>query len=169
MLGSRLHHVRVEKTSHSRPSEASRDTELDAKQRDRMEIFIPAPDGSSKDDAFEWHLVTRNFFAFSCGKAMVGRSLGASLIDLYDRLNVWRPENPRNAEELVEYADNTGYLHFTHCPDYSLAMLHLAERLQNSDLWINAFAHCVGMHDMLSISSEVQVCFWPLPNSKTLC
>jgi hypothetical protein len=47
---------------------------------------------------------------------------------------------------------------FAHCPDYALAMLVFSERFRIDDIWIDSFTHCVGMKDMLHISSEVMVC-----------
>ncbi|KAF2663996.1 hypothetical protein BT63DRAFT_117179 [Microthyrium microscopicum] len=118
------------------------------------QIFIPSPENCSREAAFNWHLTTRNYFAFVCNRAIVGRSLGEALISLYARLSIWRPQHDNNLNYLIEYAEDMGYCQFAHCPDYALAMLQFAEHFFLDELWVDSFAHCVGMHEMLSISSE---------------
>jgi hypothetical protein len=64
----------------------------------------------------------------------------------------------QNRLELLSYADNQNYLDFRECVDHALAALYLAEDLQMTDLWIDAFAHCVGMsHRGLRSSLEYTV------------
>lgn len=121
------------------------------------ELFIPAPDESTKDAAFRWHLTTRNFFAFLFGKPLVGTQLGRTLIELQERIYVFRPGNPNNHNDLMEYLENLRYLEFAHCPDYALGLLQFAEHYELQELWIDAFAHCVGMNQLLSESSEFLV------------
>ena len=121
------------------------------------DLYIPAPDDASRETSFQWHLTTRNFFAFLFGKPLVGASLGRALVDLQLRLRVFRPERIENQADLLEYAEGQGYCDFVNCPDHALAMLHYAERFRLRELWIDAFAHCVGMQDSLSLSPEFQV------------
>lgn len=120
------------------------------------ELYIPAPDNSSREDSFQWHVATRNFFAFIFGKPLVGAHLGKSLIDLQERMHLFRSGQTNNHEDFMAYAEKLGYLNFVNCPDYALAMLHYAERYQLQELWIDAFAHCVGMNDNLCLSTEFE-------------
>jgi len=121
-------------------------------------LFIPAPEKYTKEAAFRWHLTTRNFFAFLFGKPLVGVHLGKTLIDLQERIHLFRPGNPNNDSDLMEYLKELGYLEFAHCPDYSLGLLQFAEHYELKELWIDAFAHCVGMNEILSESPEFPVC-----------
>jgi len=126
------------------------------------ELFIPTPDHATRAEALTWHLTTRNFFAFLIGKPLVGSSLGDALIDLQERLDLVRPNDPNNHSDLMAYFERAGYLEFAHCPDYALALLHFAERFEMQELWIDAFVHCVGMNEMLTLSPEFAV---STPNS----
>lgn len=112
-----------------------------------------------------WHLTTRNFFAFLMDKPLVGSCLSEALLDLQDRLDLVRPNDPNNHHDLMSYFERSGYLEFSHCPDYSLAFLHFAERSEQYDLWVDAFVHSVGMNEMLTLSPEFNVGqFWQDPN-----
>jgi hypothetical protein len=53
--------------------------------------------------------------------------------------------------------ENMGYLDLAHCPDYALSILQYAEHYQLKDMWMDAYAHCVGMKEMLIISTEFDV------------
>ena len=121
------------------------------------ELFVPAPNEYLKDAAFRWHLTTRNFFAFLFGKPLVGVHFGKTLVDLQERIHLFRSGNSSNDNDLMAYLGNLGYLEFAHCPDYSLGLLQFAEHYQLKELWIDAFTHCVGMNEILSESSEFPV------------
>ncbi|KAL1619320.1 hypothetical protein SLS56_010158 [Neofusicoccum ribis] len=118
------------------------------------ELYIPAPEDFMREEAFQWHLTTRNFFAFIFNKPLVGTHLGGALIDLQERLHLFRSADPpQNQAIFLEYADEAGYLNFTHRPDNALAMLYYAEHYQLQDMWIDAYAHCVGMNETLFLSA----------------
>lgn len=121
------------------------------------EIYMPAVLDASRQDAFAFHLTTRNLVAFICEKPLVGASLGVAMVDLLERLLVVRPERSDNIDDLLAYADYMGYLDIAHSPDHALATLQLAERFHLKDLWIDAFVHCVGMNDKLYMSHEFEV------------
>lgn len=87
----------------------------------------------------------------------MGASLGTALIDLLERLLLIRPATVQNLSECLMYAEKMGYLDFTHSPDYALSLLRFAEHFNLRELWIDAFAHCVGMNDSLSLSQELGV------------
>jgi hypothetical protein len=89
---------------------------------------------------------------------MVGGSIGQSFVALQERLHLWRPDNSRNQKDVTDYMDTMGYLEFAHCPDYALGVLQFTEYYRLKDMWIDAYAHCVGMMGMLNISTEFEVC-----------
>ncbi|OCK82152.1 hypothetical protein K432DRAFT_349573 [Lepidopterella palustris CBS 459.81] len=120
------------------------------------ELYIPAPDESSREASFQWHLTTRNFFAFVFRKPLVGSCLGKSLIDLQERMHLFRSGQINNHEDFLAYADDAGYRSFVDCPDYALAMLYYSEHYQLRELWVDAFAHCVGMNERLCLSTEFE-------------
>ncbi|EON63300.1 hypothetical protein W97_02527 [Coniosporium apollinis CBS 100218] len=127
-----------------------------ARTAGKYELYIPAPEDAKKEDAFLWHITTRNYFAFLAGKPLVGSHLGRSLVDLQERLHLFRNGDADNHKDLMAYMEDMGYLNFVHCPDHALAVLFYAEHYQLRDLWIDAFAHCVGMNDLLCLSTELE-------------
>ncbi|KAH7079149.1 hypothetical protein BKA63DRAFT_466043 [Paraphoma chrysanthemicola] len=119
-----------------------------------IQLYIPAPDHTSREDSFRWHLTTRNFFAYVLGLPLVGHHMGQSFVDLVERMMVWRSSNANNHQDFLEYADNQGYRDLVECTDYALANLYFAEWYKLREVWIDAFAHCVGMSDSLALSPE---------------
>lgn len=121
------------------------------------EVFIPSPEDYMREEAFTWHITTRNFFAFLFNKPLVGAHLGKAFVDLHDRLRLFRAEHGDIQKDMSAYLGNVGYLNFGHHADYALAVLYYAEHLQSRELWIDAFCHCVGMNDIVCASSEFEV------------
>lgn len=121
------------------------------------ELYLPAPAHLSREEAFRYHLTTRNFFALMFGLPLVGDRLGETLVALLERMNVYRPNRLENQQELLAYIDSQEYTDFRECPDHSLAILHFAEKYEIRDLWIDAFVHCAGMNDLLILSAEFEV------------
>lgn len=121
-----------------------------------LELFIAAPALAMREDALKWHVTTRNFFAWMNDKPLVGTTLGQALIDLLDRMLLYR-EHADNVGDIISYAKSAGYLDFINCPDYALAFLRFAEHCHLPDLWIDAFSHCVGLNDQLYLSSGFDV------------
>lgn len=128
------------------------------RSRTRHELYIPAPPRLSREEAFRYHLTTRNFFAWMFDKPLVGDRLGLALISLLERVNEYRPNPEDNLDDVLAYIDHQGYTDFRDCPDHSLAVLQFAEAFQYRELWIDAFVHCTGMNDRLDISAEFEVC-----------
>lgn len=124
----------------------------------KYELYIPAPSHLSREDAFNYHVTTRNFFAWCFEKPLVGSQLGEALITLLDRMNEFRPDEEENQDDLLAYIDGQGYADFRECPDHSLAVLRFAEKCEFRELWIDAFVHCAGMNDRLVSSAEFEVC-----------
>ncbi|TID20543.1 hypothetical protein E6O75_ATG05307 [Venturia nashicola] len=118
------------------------------------DLYIPPPDHVTRASALNWHLTTRNFFAFLMDKPLVGSRLSEALLDLQDRVDWVRPGDPNNHHDLMSYFERCGYLEFSHCPDYALAFLHFAEQSKKHDLWVDAFVHSVGMNEVLTLSPE---------------
>ena len=127
------------------------------------ELYIPAPPRSGLDATFDYHITTRNLFAWLYDLPLAGRALGQSLVDLKLRLDTYRPEHEvKNGTEITSYAEAQQYLDFRECVDHALAALRWAEVLRLEDLWIDAFAHCVGLsHRGLRESIEYRVCILP--------
>lgn len=119
------------------------------------ELYIPAPTHLSREEAFQYHLTTRNFFAWMQGKPLVGGRLGDAMIALLGRMQELRSSNQDdNRYDILEYIDSQGYTDFRDCPDHALASLQFAERLQDRGLWTDAFVHCAGMWEQLDESAE---------------
>jgi hypothetical protein len=109
-------------------------------------LYLPAPRGVDLETTIDHHLGVRNFFAWLYNVPMAGRTLGKSLSDLKDHLDLYRPnKEPQNQADVVTFADFQRYLDFRECADHALAAIQFAEKYQIEDLWIDAFAHCVGM------------------------
>lgn len=123
----------------------------------KHELFIPAPSGLTRDDAFRFHLTTRNFFAWMFEKPLVGDRLGDSLLSLLDRMNEFRSDEDENLEDVLAYIDSQEYTDFRSCPDHALAVLRFAEKNELLELWRDSFCHCAGMSDELQSSAEIHV------------
>ncbi|KAF2467154.1 uncharacterized protein BDR25DRAFT_305616 [Lindgomyces ingoldianus] len=132
-------------------------TQLAVSSPNICELYIPAPREATREDSFQWHITTRNFFAFVFGKPLVGNHMGKALVDLQQRMQLFRSGRINNHQDFLDYAKHQGYRDFVECADYALAMLYYAEHYQLRDVWIDAFVHCVGMNDCLSLSSEFQL------------
>ncbi|KAF6812936.1 hypothetical protein CPLU01_14793 [Colletotrichum plurivorum] len=123
---------------------------------ERIELYIPAPPMADKEQAFAYHLATRNFFAWIFRRSMVGEHLGTALIGLMNSMSEWRSSDEDNVMDLNSYLDEEGYLDLKGQPHHALAMLHLAEVFQMRDAYIDAFSHCVGMSEELFCNPEYQ-------------
>ncbi|KAK5111567.1 hypothetical protein LTR62_004863 [Meristemomyces frigidus] len=119
----------------------------------RYDLYIPAPANLTRDQAFAYHLTTRNFFAYATRLPIVGESLGDALADLLRRVRVWQPKTAALAN-FTSYCEAQGYMDMADNPDHALACLLLAEEARLKELWVEAFVHCVGMRDRLRRSPE---------------
>jgi hypothetical protein len=125
----------------------------------KVDLYIPAPAGADKNQAFQYHVATRNFFAWIFRRSLVGNHLGNALVELLNSMHEFRLPNEENVEDLIEYLDEEGYLDMKGQSSHALAVLHLAEFFQLKDLYIDAFAHCTGMSERLFQSTEYQACY----------
>ncbi|CAD0112681.1 unnamed protein product [Aureobasidium uvarum] len=120
----------------------------------QYELYIPTPEDAMREEAYRWHITTRNFFAYITKKPLVGSKLGRTFVDLMERIQLFCPDKTSNNQDFLSYAHQQGYSKFVNRPDYALAFLNFAEEFRLRDLWIDAFAHCVGMNDQLDLSPE---------------
>ncbi|OLN83380.1 hypothetical protein CCHL11_03036 [Colletotrichum chlorophyti] len=121
---------------------------------DKVELYIPAPAMADKEQAFAYHLATRNFFAWVFRRSMVGEHLGIALIGLLNSMSDFRGDKEDNVPDLISYLDEEGYLDVKGQPHHALALLHLSEVFHMRDMYIDAFSHCVGMSEELFYSPE---------------
>ena len=122
-----------------------------------VELYIPAPEHASREESCDWHIANRNFFAFVLGKPLVGREMGQAYVDLFERMRLFRSEHINNKQDFLDYLEIQGYRDLVECTDYALASLFYAERYKLKDVWIDAFAHCVGMSESITLSPEYTV------------
>lgn len=127
------------------------------------EFYIPAPASLSRDQAYEYHITTRNFFAYATLQPIVGEKLSAALINLLERIREWQPRTAALAN-FTNYCQQQGYEDVAHNVDHASACLILAEWAKLRDLWIESFVHCVAMHEQLDLSPE----FEGLQNAKLM-
>lgn len=124
----------------------------------KYEIYIPAPDSLERgQEAYLYHTATRNFFAWAFGKPLVGSHLGGALVGLLNSINEFRSIGEDNVQDVMDYMDDQGYADCRNTPDHALAILFFADHFHYHDLWIDAFAHCTGMHERLPSSAGFEV------------
>lgn len=130
----------------------------------RYDIYFPPPFPSDKAGIMKHNLATRNFLALLADKPLVGPTLGQTLIDLVDRLDVWVPEGQPDPMSMSPMSDNVrrvlDYLlrrefdDMRNSPELAAGMLVFAERYQIVSIWQEAFVHCVGMLGRLEGTTE---------------
>lgn len=147
----------IESPSAASTSSSEGDCFSSSSEKVKYEVYVPAPADLGRDEAFRYHLTTRNVFAWMFGIPIVGNQLGEALISLLDRMNGYRFDMQKNQNDVLLYLDNQGYTDFRDCPDHSLAVLQFAGKFQHRELWTDAFVHCVGMNDELMSSAEFEV------------
>lgn len=124
-------------------------TEEETSKNGRVDLYIPAPPTASREQALQYHIATRNFFAWICRRSMVGDFLGNALVTLVNSMHEFRDADADNYQDLLNYLDEEAYLDMSNHPTHAVAILDLAERFQFRDLYIDALAHCVGMSERL--------------------
>ena len=123
----------------------------------RVDLYIPPPLEADKDQVYSYYLAIRNLFAWIFRRPVVGEHLGSALAGLFSAMREFRQASADNAQDLMCYLEDEGYLAVSGQPEYALALLHLAETMHMRDLYITSFAHCVGMYNELFIGTEHQV------------
>lgn len=132
-------------------------SEDEAYQNGRVDLYIPAPAGMSRSQAAQYHNAIRNLFAWVSRRSVVGEHLGSTLVGLMNAMVEFREPEADNRGDLLDYLDEEGYLDMRNHPDHALGILQLAEVFQMSDVYTDAFAHCVGMSEHLYKHSEYSV------------
>jgi hypothetical protein len=89
----------------------------------QFELYIPVPSRCRREEAFSFHLTTRNFFAWMFGKPLVAHHLGEALLDLLHRMNEFRDLDADNVEDILHYMDEEGYSDLKSQPNNALAVL----------------------------------------------
>ncbi|KFY24420.1 hypothetical protein V493_05241, partial [Pseudogymnoascus sp. VKM F-4281 (FW-2241)] len=130
----------------------------------RYDLYIPPPPTAEGEQKLLCRTATRNFFAWICGKPLVGESLGQALVGLLNSMSEYRGLNVDNVEDILDYMEEGGYADFGGSPVHTLATLHFAEHFQFEHLYIDAFAHAVGMHEEIIQSPEYK-CISPTTRS----
>jgi hypothetical protein len=148
----------AQRTSHTQSSSTMSSFNDRHRGSDLVDLYIPGPDNASREECFNWHLTTRNFFAYVLGKPLVGLHMGQAFVDLQERMRLFRTEHVNNQQDFLDYAENQGYRDLVECTDYALASLYYAEHYRLRDVWVDAFAHAVGMNDSIALSPEYLVC-----------
>ena len=72
-------------------------------------LYLHAPPNLSREEAFYYHVTTRNFFAWLLGVPIVGRDPVSALLDLQARMDVWRDPACDNGGSLYTYVREQGY------------------------------------------------------------
>ncbi|KAK4546200.1 hypothetical protein LTR36_002337 [Oleoguttula mirabilis] len=141
----------AEDTASSSGSASPQTSRCESRQ---CELYIPAPTNLTREQAYAYHLTTRNFFAYAAFKPIVGHKLGVALAELLDRIREWQPKTAALAN-FTSYCQHQGYEDMAQNADYAIACLTLAEHAKRKDLWVESFVHCVGMHEQLEHSAEL--------------
>lgn len=132
-------------------------SEDQAYQNGRVDLYMPAPaTATSRAQVLQYHVATRNFFAWVFRRSLVGDQLGGAVIALIHSMEEFR-EAGDHVQDVLEYLDEEGYLDMRNQPQHALAMLHLAEVFEMRELYIDAFAHCVGMSESMYKHPEYSV------------
>lgn len=117
------------------------------------ELYVPAPANFSREQAYSYHVTTRNYFACLLNQPLAGEKLGIALTDLLERMKEWQPDQNVKSRLLI-YCDQQGYTSVAENVQHAAAMLNFAEKTQTQEVWTNSFVHCVGMHDRLDLSPD---------------
>lgn len=137
------------------PREIKRLERLDPSQT--IDLYIAPPAMSNKEQTLQYHLATRNLFAWVFQQPLVGLHLGQALIGLLNSMHEFRSGLGDNVSDMMEYLEEAGYLNVTGSTDHALALAHFAEHFQMRELYVRAMAHCVGMNERIHLSSEYLV------------
>ena len=136
-------------------NEATRDGNPTAGEEGRTlyELYISAPPDLGVEQAHRYNLTTRNFFAYAASRPVIGERLGDCLFELLERVRAWQPQTAALANFML-YCERQSYLDLANNVDNALACLSFAEQAHLKDLWIDAFAHTVGMQERVDASPE---------------
>ncbi|KAG9257153.1 uncharacterized protein F5Z01DRAFT_455939 [Emericellopsis atlantica] len=115
-----------------------------------IKLYIPPPDNATTEQAFAYHIATRNFMAWVFRRSLVGEHLGSAIVALMYSMHEFRSDDVEDhAADVHGYLDEEGYLDLVNQPNHALGLLYYAETFRIRDMYIRALAHCVGMSDRL--------------------
>lgn len=137
-------------------------SEEEACQNGHVDLYIPPSIAASQSQLWQYHVAIRNFLAWIFRRSLVGEHLGKAIVGLAHSMEEFREPGCDNIQGLLDYLDEEGYLDMSNHPDHAVAILHVAEVFQLRELYIDAFAHCVGMSEHLFKCSEFPVSDWLL-------
>ena len=72
-------------------------------------IHLDAPSDMSRVERYNYHITTRNFFAWLVGAPLVGTDPVSALLDLKIRMDVWRDPGADNFGALYQYVQEQSY------------------------------------------------------------
>ena len=90
-------------------------------------------------------LSIRNLLAWALWKPVVGETLGGALVGLLQSMYAFRPASADNIADFTNFVEEQGYLHLASQPEYSVAMLGVAEAFHMQDLYLKSLGHCAAM------------------------
>ncbi|PHH64752.1 hypothetical protein CDD81_4014 [Ophiocordyceps australis] len=111
---------------------------------------------SSSPSSTAQYLAVRNFVAWVLKKPLVGEYLGSAYIALLTSMYELRSGVKDNVHDMMGFLKGRGLLSMVNRPDYAAAALVFAETFRLRELYLLAFAHCVGMSAKLALSAEYQ-------------
>jgi hypothetical protein len=72
-------------------------------------IHLDAPSDMSRIERYNYHITTRNFFAWLVGAPLVGTDPVSALLDLKVRMDIWRDPGADNFGSLFQYVTEQSY------------------------------------------------------------
>lgn len=72
-------------------------------------IHLDAPSDMSRVERYNYHITTRNFFAWLVGAPLVGPDPVSALLDLKVRMDIWRDHGADNFGSLFQYVQEQSY------------------------------------------------------------
>lgn len=72
-------------------------------------LYLHAPTYLSREESFDYHITTRNFFAWLMGVPIVGYDPASALVALKDRMDLWRDDGSDNLRAISQYVADQGY------------------------------------------------------------
>ncbi|KKA27840.1 hypothetical protein TD95_004126 [Thielaviopsis punctulata] len=162
LLSARCHPIIERYASRSDPRSILTENEMynqydswaRANPRQTVNLFITPPRGMDRNQSIRFYLSMRNLFAWICRRSLVGDHLGGAIVNLMRDMQQFRLPGTNNMYDLLGYLEEEGYLNMQNQPHHALAILYVSEYFQFREMYIDAFAHCVGMNSQLFLNSE---------------
>lgn len=116
-----------------------------------FEIYFPAPSDLSRTETLRYHLTTRNVFALLIHKSLVGTSLGQTLKDLHERMEMYMPEDFDTTSLLIDYVVVKGLDDIRNDPSSAAGLLIWSETVGVNwvEAWREAYVTCVALYSRI--------------------